>query len=46
MDQHVERSAMIVHMQPVAHLLAVAVERHGNLVDGVGGEQRDHFSGN
>ena len=41
LDQQVERAAVIVHVQPVADVHAVAVERHRDVVDGVGDEQRN-----
>mgnify|MGYP003694353577 CR=1 FL=1 len=40
-DQQVDRAAMIEHVQPVAYVAAVAVERNRNVVDGVGDKQQD-----
>ena len=41
LEQEVHGPAMVVHVQPVAHVEAVAVERHRDVVDGVGHEQGD-----
>src|SRR5262249_1941526 len=40
-DQQVDAAAVILDVQPVALVLAVAVERHRNAVDQVGDEQRN-----
>jgi hypothetical protein len=37
--------AVVVHVQPVAHVSAVAVERHGAAVEQVGDEERDDLLG-
>ena len=45
-DQMIDGATMIQHVQPIPHVAAVAVERHGNIVDEIGHKQRQHFSGN
>ena len=43
LDQQVDGAAVIVDVQPVAHVEAVAVERQRPLPDGVGDEERDEL---
>ena len=44
-QDQVHRRAVVVHVQPVALVAAVAVERDGPAVEQVGGEQRDRLLG-
>ncbi len=43
LDHAVERAAVIEHVQPVAHVAAVAVEWHRNVVEKIGDEERNNF---
>ena len=45
LEHHVERRAMIGHVQPVTHVLTIAVERQRLVREGVGDEQRDDLLG-
>ena len=44
-DQQVDAAAVVLDVQPVALVLAVAVERHRDVVDQVGDEERDDLLG-
>ena len=45
LDEQIDRPAVVHHVQPVAHVEAIAVQRQGPLVDGVGDKQRDDLLG-
>ena len=45
LDQQIDGAAVVEHVQPVAHVAAVAVERHRQSVDRVGDEERDELLG-
>ena len=45
LDQEVDRGAVVVDEQPVADVLAVAVERQREVVDRVRDEERDQLLG-
>src|SRR5215471_12771732 len=45
LDEQVDGAAVVLDVQPVALVLSVTVERHGNVVDEVGDEERDDLLG-
>ena len=42
-DQQVNGATVVEHVQPVTNVLAIAIERHRNVVDGIGHEERKDF---
>jgi hypothetical protein len=44
-DEQINCPAVIEHVQPVAYVASVTVQRHRNVVDRVGDEQRDQLFG-